>query len=294
MKPYHSPSPSAKALLDRARHGRYAIGAFNVANLETLTAVVRAAKKLRSPVIIEASHGEVLFFGAELLAQAARIHERQARVPLLVNLDHAKSYREVMAGLHAGFGMLHFDGSEMPKATNIRTLKRIVTVAHRNGLTVEGELDHITGSSRQHRGSARSMQMKGNYSDPVESAAFVRATGVDIFAAFFGNVHGVYSTNERLDFDVLKRLRAAVRCHLSLHGGSGIDPRDVRRAIGIGITKVNVNTDMRIVYARKLRKQINKKNAIVPYEYMEPVITAVQKVVEEKMHLFGSAGKART
>ncbi len=283
---------SATTLLDRARRGRYAIGAFNVANLETLTAVVRAAEKLNAPVIIEASHGEVSFFGAELLAQAARIHEQKARVPLLVNLDHAKSYRDVVMGLHAGFAMLHFDGSEMTKSANIRTLKRIVPAAHRKGLTVEGELNHITGSSKLHRTSARSMQVAGNYSDPDESAAFVRATGIDILAAFFGNVHGVYATEERLDFDILRRLRSAVRCHLSLHGGSGIDPRDVRHAIRLGITKVNVNTDMRVEYARELRKQINKKDAIVPYEYMEPVIAAVQKIVEQKIKLFGSVGKA--
>ncbi len=279
--------------MERAARGKYAIGAFNVSSLEVLKAIVNAAAKLRSPVIIETSSGETAYMGEAVQVAMLSIYQRQLGIPILSNLDHAKTYPDVRRAMDAGFSLLHFDGSELPESTNIRILKRIVREAHRHKLLVEGELDHITGSSEWHwRTKAETEQRQGRYTDPEKARAFVCATGIDTFAAFFGNVHGVFATPERLDFQRLAAIRSAVPCWLSLHGGSGIPGRDVRRAIAMGITKVNVNTELRMAYISSLRKVLRNRKEIAPYKLLPPVIAAVQKVVEEKIKIFGSAGKA--
>lgn len=285
---------SAAAVLEKARSGGYAIGAFNVSSFSVLKAIIQAAQRLRSPVIIETSTGETEFMGAAVQAVMLKIMERQAGIPILVNLDHAKTYEAVKTAMDVGYEMLHFDGSELPKITNLRILSRIVREAHRRRLLVEGELDHITGSSEWHRGrKMEAEQKKGRFTDPDEAAAFVRSSGVDIFAPFIGNVHGVFQNEEELDFRLLKELRRRLPCLLSLHGGSGIKATHVRRAIALGITKVNVNTELRMAYVGALRRVLTKnQREIAPYKFMQPVIAAVQKVVESKIRLFGSAGKA--
>ncbi|MBI3956795.1 MAG: class II fructose-bisphosphate aldolase [Candidatus Kerfeldbacteria bacterium] len=281
-------------ILSRARRGGYAIGAFNVSSHTVLKAIVQAAHRLRSPVIIETSSGETAFMGAEVQAAVLALYERQYNIPILINLDHAKSYREVKIAMDAGYEMVHFDGSELPRASNIRILKRVVREAHRRQLLVEGELDHITGSSEWHRGMRMERELgKGSLTDPDAAVSFVRASGIDVFAPFIGNVHGVFQNRERLNFALLQELADRLPCFLSLHGGSGIRRDHVRRAISLGISKINVNTELRIAYVTTLRKVLaTQKNEIAPYKLMPPVIAAVQKVVEEKIRLFGSVGKA--
>ncbi len=283
---------SAATILRKAERGRYAIGAFNVSDLLTLKAVENAATKLHAPVIIETSPGETAFVGMENLVTLLAGSSRRTGLPFLANLDHATTRKDVLAALNAGFAMLHFDGSALPASRNIRILKTIVPNAHRKGRLVEGELDHITGKgSERQRGRMEREQAKGRYTNPEKVHAFVRATHVDILASFIGNVHGVFDNRERLDLALLRRIRAAVPCWLSLHGGSGISDRDVRAAIRCGIVKVNVNTELRMAYIDAMRKALRNKKEIAPYKLFPPVVSAVQKVVEAKIRLFGSAGK---
>lgn len=284
---------SAAEILARAQAGRYAVGAFNVSSFSVLKAIVQAATRLRSPVIIETSGGETAFMGAEVQAAILKILEEQAGIPILINLDHAKTYASVKSAMNAGYEMLHFDGSGLPPTENLRILKRIVREAHRRHRLVEGERDHITGSSEWHRGvRMEAAQKKGRFTDPEEAEAFVAQSGIDIFASFIGNVHGVFANEELLDFRLLAELRRRLPCALSLHGGSGIKPAHVRRAIALGITKVNVNTELRMAYVESLRRVLTKnRSEIAPYKFMQPVIAAVQKVVEAKIRLFGSVGK---
>ncbi|MFH1171622.1 MAG: class II fructose-bisphosphate aldolase [bacterium] len=292
MKQYTPPTP--RQVLQRARAGGYAVGAFNVSTDVVLKAIVQAAAKLRAPVIIETSSGETAFVGARLQAAVVHAYEQQARLPLLMNLDHAKTYAEVRTAMEAGYAMLHFDGSELSKKTNVRILKRVVHEAHARRLLVEGERDHITGSSEWHPGTKMEKELrKGMLTDPDEAAAFVQQTGVDIFAPFIGNIHGVFQNKERLDFRLLQTLSSTLPCFLSLHGGSGIHAQHIRRAIGMGIVKINVNTDLRIAYLLALRATLKKHpREAAPYKILPPVVAAVQKVVEEKIRLFGSAGQA--
>lgn len=292
MKKRRTATP--REALTKAAQGRYAIGAFNASDLLTLNAIANAATKLRSPVIVETSPGETEYFGKENEVALLKIAERRAKVSFFSNLDHATSMRDVFAALRAGYQMLHFDGSLLPLAVNIRQLQKIVPQAHKAGCLVEGERDHITGAgSERHRGRMEREQEEGQYTDPDAARAFVQATGIDILASFLGNVHGVFDNKERLDIELLRTIRKAVPCFLSLHGGSGIQDADVRAAVRAGITKVNVNTELRIAYIAALRSVLARnKNEIAPYKLFPPVIAAIQRVVEKKIKLFGSAGKA--
>lgn len=284
---------SAAEILEKARRGKYAVGAFNVSDLLTLKAIENAAVKLRAPVIVETSPGETAFMGMDNEVALLKLSSKRTGLPFIPNLDHAMTFRDVMNALKAGYQMLHFDGSELPVAQNVRILKKIVPIAHKHGRLVEGERDHITGSSELHRSTRmETEQRKGHMTDPDEAQAFVKTTGVDILASFIGNVHGVFANEERLDIKRLKAIRSAVPCCLSLHGGSGIRSSDVKAAIRAGITKVNINTELREAYIATLRSVLAKnRNEIAPYKLFLPVIAAMQKVVEKKILLFGSAGK---
>lgn len=286
---------TAREWLEKAKREKFAIGAFNVGNLETFKAIVQAAANKKSPVIIESSPGETDWMGADNVVDLARNYEWDFKVPILVNLDHAEKLEECQNAIEQGYDLIHFDGSKLPLEENLEILKQVVQLAHGKGLTVEGEMDHITGSSEVHQGSANEEALKGKFTDPEKAKQFVEESGIDILASFFGNVHGVFSGgDENLHFDILQKIVETMpEIFLSLHGGSGIPDDQVAKAISMGIVKVNINTEMREAFKDTL-EEVLKKN---PDEYalykVEPeVVEAVRKVVEHKMEVFGSAGKA--
>lgn len=284
---------NARRILEKAQSEGWALGAFNAANIETLKAIVGAAEKLRAPVIIESSSGETEFFGAENLVDVVRNFREETGLTIFINLDHSPTEEEVSVGLEAGYELIHFDGSKLPYEQNVEITKKIVEQAHAKGLLVEAEIDHIGGSSAPHlEEDAESAQKENAYTDPERAADFVEKTGIDTFAAFFGNVHGVYKNPPKLDLERLRAIREKVPCFLSMHGGSGIPDEDVRRAIEVGkIVKINVNTELRIAYKQAAQEAFAGEE-VAAYKVMSPVIEAVQKVVEEKIQLFASAGKA--
>lgn len=285
---------SAQDIFKKAQNEGWALGAFNAANIETLKAIVSAANKLRSPVIIESSSGETEFFGPENLVDVVSNFRREFNLPIFINLDHSPSEEEVEVGIEAGYELIHFDGSKLSYDENVRITKKIVEQAHAKGLLVEAEIDHIGGSSAPHlQEDVTAAQKENAYTDPSKAAEFVKETGVDTFAAFFGNVHGVYKTPPTLDLELLSRIRDKVSCFLSMHGGSGIPEDQVKEAIKVGrIVKINVNTEMRIAFREAIEKVMAESDEVAVYKMMPPVIEAVQDVVEAKIRLFGSAGKA--
>lgn len=282
---------SAREVLERAEKEGWALGAFNAANIETLKAIVGAANKLRAPVIVESSVGETDFFGPKNLVDVVKNFREEFNLPIFINLDHSTSETKVLLGIEAGYEMLHFDGSNLPYDENLKITKRIVSEAHEKGLLVEAEIDRIGGSSRPHDEDVKKAQNEGVYTDPGRAAEFVEKTGVDTFAAFFGNVHGVYRDAKKLDFKLLKEVRETVSCFLSMHGGSGITDKAVGKAIKIGIVKVNINTELRVAFREALEKELRESKEVAVYKMMPPVIEAVQRVVEHKIKVFGSAGK---
>lgn len=282
-----------KQWFDKAKEENFAIGAFNVANLETLKAIINAAQHLSAPVIIEASPGESTFMGIRQLRYLVNAYREDTGVPIFVNLDHATEVEPTKEAIEVGFELIHFDGSEQPLEQNKSALKELVPLAHARGLLVEGEMNHIQGSSADHRQeSIDALMDSANYTDPEKARLFVEETGVDVFAAFFGNVHGVYDKPPRLDIQRLKAISQVVPSFLSMHGGSGIADDDVRAAIAEGnIVKVNVNSEMRIAFKESLTAAVNDSDEIAMYKLMPSVIEAVQNVVEQKIKVFGSAGK---
>jgi fructose-bisphosphate aldolase class II len=283
----------AKKILDKARRGGYAIGAFNAANIETVKAIVQAAQKLKSPVIIEASPGEADFIGIENLASIVENFRHATGLPILINLDHANDPKNILRAAKAGFDLLHYDGSKLPINQNLKVAKKLIPKLHQMKKVVEIEISHITGSSEFHAtDNVKDFQIKSDYTKPDEAAYFLKQTQADILAVFVGNVHGVFTGPEMIYHPQLKKIRRAVKTNFSLHGGSGIPGREVRKAIKSGIVKVNVNTELRLAYRHALETALKNTSEAAIYKIMPDVITAVQKVVEEKIKIFGSAGKA--
>lgn len=284
---------TAREWLQKAKDEHFAIGAFNVANLETFKAVAQAAANKKSPVIVESSPGETGFMWSENIKALANNYSAALNVPILVNLDHSLKYEDCEDAANKGFELIHYDGSKLPVEENLVTLKRVVELAHSKGLTCEGELDHIGGSSEIHKGSAADVAGEVVKTDPEKAAWFVKESGIDIFAAFVGNVHGLYLGGEKhIDVNLVKLIADSTGSFLSLHGSSGIADSEVAGAIENGIVKVNMNSEMRKAYRDSFVQVMNDNpDEYAMYKLMPTVVDAVQAVVEQRIDVLGSAGK---
>lgn len=283
-----------KEWLEKAHREGFAIGAFNVDNLEIFKAIVAAAKNKKSPVMMEFSDGEVKFLELHNIVDLVKNAEEEHGINILLNLDHSPEQAKVEDAIEAGFELIHFDGSKKPYEENVEICKAIVPRAHEKGLTVEGEIDHIAGSSNVHKDQITFDEIKEGFTKPEKAKQFVAETEVDIFAAFFGNVHGVFPIQPSIDLELLKKIREALpNTFLSMHGGSGISDEEVKRAIEIGgVVKINVNTEMRKAFREGLEKALKENpDEYAVYKIMPKVIEGIRMVVEHKIEIFGSAGK---
>ena len=284
---------TSKELFQKAHDEGYAIGAFNAANIETLKAIAQSAGALKAPVIAESSYGETEFIGAANLVDVVRNLSAEFGVPMLINLDHSPSVEAAEAGIAAGYDLIHINASKLPYEENIAATKKIADEAHAKGLRCEAELTPSGGTSAVHEEKAEEAVAQEKLTDPDQAEDFVGRTGIDTLAVSIGNVHGVYASEKHLDLDLLAKLRARLSCFFSLHGGSTISEDQVRNAIKIGkIIKVNVNTELRLAYRKTLEETLKASDEVAIYKIMPPVIEAVQEVVEKKIKLFGSVGKA--
>jgi fructose-bisphosphate aldolase class II len=274
-----------KYYFKKALKGKWAIGQFNFSNVETLKAIIQAAEKLKSPVILGTSEGESRFFGLEQAVALVGSYREKVRVPLFLNLDHGRSFSYIKMAVDAGYDAVHFDGSGTSLFRNIRTAKRVVGYARRRKVLIEGEVGAI----------GEALGRKGILTDSLEAERFISETGVDSLAVAVGNLHGVRlkGVNPKLDLKRLKEIKRRVGSFpLVLHGGSGTPKKDTKEVVKSGIVKVNINTDLRLAYTRALKKALKKKpRENTPYKYLPAVVVEVQKVVEEKIKLFGSVNK---
>jgi len=279
--------------LKKAESEKFAIGHFNVSNLEAFNAVLTAAQNLKSPVIIGVSEGERGFFGVWQFAALARAMREHLGLPIFSNADHTKSFEKIREAVEAGFDSVHFDGSELDYETNVRETKRAVEYAKSKNpdISVEGELGYLRGASKIQEAVEISAE---DFTDPDKARDFVERTGVDRLAPVFGNIHGIVTKQEeKLDLERLAAIRKAADAFLVLHGGSGLDASDIEAAIREGIVKVHINTELRLAYRRELDGALkDMPEETTPYKYLARPAEAVRKVVEEKLRLFGSAGKA--
>ncbi len=282
--------------LQRAKKEHFSLGAFNIDNLEILQAAAEAAKNLSAPIIAEVSPGEIKYLGLQNFISLANNYKDDYGITILLNMDHASDMDIIKSGIELGFDMVHFDGSELPFEENVRLTKEIVGESHSKGVLVEGEIDHFPGTSELHGElTDRGQGLEKKYTDPQKAKEFVEETGIDIFAAFIGNAHGVYQDgSEKLDCEKLTEVsRALPETFLSLHGGSGIAPEEIESAVERGIVKVNVNTELRIAFRQNLENVLKgNPDEWAVYKLMPPAIEAVRKIIERKITLFGSAGKA--
>jgi fructose-bisphosphate aldolase class II len=274
------------------------VGAFNADNLETLRAVCRAARATAAPVLIELSHAEVEVLGLQNARDVLDNEIAALGIEAYLNLDHAPSGSAAMSAIDAGFEFVHLDLFQAdPHASDhdvIVVTREVVEYARSTGAVVEGEQRYLAGTSTLHHDGVDRDMVEASLSTPAEASAFVHATGVDILAVGIGNVHGQYAKPKRLDLELLARLRAALDVGLSLHGGSGTPDMTYRAVARGGVSKININSDIRVAYRTGLERQFARH----PGEYataklIGPVTDAVQRVVEAKIHAFGSVGMAR-
>lgn len=287
----------ARAALDRGREQKFALGAFNIDNQETLVAIARAAKKLNAPVLIEITDGEVKAMGLANVRDMVTNYRREMGIEMYINLDHSPSVEEAKAGIDAGFEFIHIDISQSnhdaSDAEIIAATKEVVEYAKSTGAIVESESHYFGGSSNLHTETIDYEEVKKTFSTPKGVREFVAATGVDTYAVAIGNLHGKYPVPKILDLELLQRIRNEVTCNLSLHGGSGTPGEYFEKAVGIGVAKVNINSDMRIAYRTTLEKVLREHpDEVAILKINQEVYDAVQAVVEEKLAHFNSIGKA--
>lgn len=288
----------ARLLWKRTKEEKFAVGAFNIDNQETLVAIVRAAKNKNSPVLVELSHGEVEAMGLFNARALVDNYKKEFGVEIYINLDHSPSVDAAKKGIDAGFEFIHIDLSQEKKDASldeiITATREVVEYAKHTGALVESEPHYFGGSSNVHTEAIDYEEIKKTFSTPEGAKAFVDATGIDTFAAAIGNLHGKYPVPKMLDIELLRRIRDAIPCAISLHGGSGTPPEYFKQAIEVGVSKVNINSDMRYAFRTELENQLkNNPDEYAIVKLIKPVEDAVQKVVEEKIEMFGSAGKAQ-
>ena len=290
---------AARNLMDRSREEHFAVGAFNVDNQETLLAIARAARAKNAPVLVEVSHGEVAVIGLANMRSLVDNYRAEFGVEMYINLDHSPSVEAAKAGIDAGFEFIHIDYSQAKHdatdAEIVAATREVVQyAAQTTGALVESEPHYFGGSSNVHTEDIDYAEIRKTFSTPDGARAFVKETGIDTFAAAVGNLHGRYPVPKQLDLELLQRIRDAIDVNISLHGGSGTPGHYFQSAAQIGVSKINLNSDLRYAYRTTLEAQL----AAHPDEYaivklIEPVIAAVQDVVEEHIDLFGSTGKAQ-
>jgi len=287
----------ARHLYQRSRVQHFAVGAFNIDNQETLIAIARAAQKLNSPVLVEVSQGEVEAMGLYNIRDMVDNYKEEYGIEMYLNLDHSPSVQACKQAIDAGYEFIHIDISQANHDASeeeiIAQTKEVVAYARFTGALVESEPHYFGGSSNVHSEEIDYEEIKKTFSTPEGAKSFVEATGIDTFAAAIGNLHGKYPVPKQLDLELLQQIRDSIGCGISLHGGSGTPLHYFEDAAKIGVSKININSDMRYVFRKTLEKVLSENpNEYAVVKLMPEVYSAVQAVIEEKITAFGSAGKA--
>lgn len=305
---------SLTPLLKKAQKGHYAIGAFNINNLETIQAIMDAAKQEQAPVILQTSEGALAYAGMEALAALVHLAAKHTKQPVVFHLDHGKNERLVIQAIKSGYyTSVMFDGSALPYQENIRKTKKIVQLAHARNISVEAELGLIAGKED----FVSVTEQEAAMTSPNQALDFVQQTACDALAVAIGTRHGAFKMKQdsSLDFERLKLIAESTRVPLVLHGASGvptnikklctdfgceissakgIPDRQIQKAVTLGICKINIDTDLRIAFDAGIRKFLKEKPEVIdPRDILGPAKALMTKVATQKMRLFGSAGKAK-
>ncbi len=288
----------ARELMHRSRQEGFAVGAFNIDNQETLQAISQAAQKLQAPVMVEVSAGEVKTMGGcQNIRDMVSNYRSTYNIEMYINLDHAPTVELCQQAIDAGFEFIHIDISQANHDATLEEIiaktKDVVAYARSTGALVEAEERYFFGDSNVHKEAIDYEEVKKWNTKPNEARDFVAATGIDTMAVQIGNLHGLYPVPKILDLDLLREIRTAIGCQISLHGGSGTPLHYFEDAAKIGVSKININSDLRYAFRTTLEKVLRENpDEYAVYKLMPQVCAAVQAVVEEKIQAFGSVGKA--
>lgn len=278
-----------KEMLEVADEHGFAVGAFNATESSLFRSVVEEAEKQNAPAIVQAAPGEFNFATREFYSY---VRERLAnsRVPFVLHLDHGKTIEECMRAIQAGFTSIMMDGSALPYEENVEITKKAVELAHLVGVSVEGEIGTIGVMNHSDEGGVLNV----TYTDPDEVLDFVSKTGVDCLAVAIGTAHGIYPKGfvPKLQLDLLKKIKERATVPLVLHGGSNNPDEEISEACHIGIAKVNISSDFKYAFFKKVHEVIEETGGFIPAKVLTPGIEEARNVICGKMRLFHSIGKA--
>lgn len=278
---------NANQVLQHAdRHG-YAVGAFNVVNLEFLNGILEAAEAKRSPIILMIAEVHFKYVDIEQITPAIEHMASRASVPVVLGLDHGESVETIVRAIRCGFSSVMFDGSKLPFEENVNQASLVVQIAHAVGVSVEAELGRVGGAEGA---EGLAVAHEEFFTDPEQAGEFVRRTGIDALAIAIGNAHGLYKGTPKLDFDRLEAIKKLVPVPLVLHGGSGIPDEDFRKAVQLGISKINFFTEMSREAVNKVRRMLEQNGKLIGLQdLMLGATETIREVVEDRLEVFGSA-----
>lgn len=285
------PLVAPRDLFVRASAEHWALGAFNTSNLEVTQAIAWALQGADAPGIIQTSEAAIRYAGLEVLRDVIRDVAASVDVPIVLHLDHGKTFEIVRECIEAGYASVMIDGSALSLPENITLTKRAVALAHAKGIWVEGEVGAILGKEGLLEGTAAVDE--ATLTNPSDAAEFVRQTEVDALAVAVGTLHGAFRGREGIRFKLLQAIHEAVPVPLVLHGGSGLPDSEIQRALSLGVAKVNIDTELREAFhdALTAHHEDEKEHSIDPRALLTPARDAVQRIVKEKILILGSSGK---
>jgi ketose-bisphosphate aldolase len=284
------PLVQLRDVLHNAQKHHYAVPSFNVVTLEMIDAVLRAAERQQSPLIIGLAARHIGVVDPWLIAGAVRAGAARATVPVVFHLDHAESAKAIKLGIEIGCTSVMIDGSKLPWQENVALTKEVTAMAHAHDVSVEAELGAVGGVEGEVQGGEAS----NLYTDPAQASDFEQQTGIDALAVAIGTVHGLYRSAPNLRFDLLAKIAASARAPLVLHGGSGLSTQDFSRLIELGIRKINVFTELALRNAEKFRENLHSRPAPVGIaEIVGGVSEDLSVIASDLMVTFKSAHRAR-
>lgn len=276
-------------LLQRADREGYAVGAFNANNMEIIQAIIAAAEKEHAPVIMQASQGAIKYAGLEFITGMVKIAAEASKVPVALHLDHGTDFDQVIKCIRSGFSSVMYDGSKLPLEENIAITKKVLEITRAIGVSVEAELGKIGGTEDEVYVSER----EAMYTDPEQARYFVEQTGIQSLAIAIGTAHGQYKGDPKLDFARLQKIKSLIKIPIVLHGSSGVSDESVRKAISLGVCKVNIDTNIREAFVWEMRRRMEADpDEIDPRNILGPARDAAIAIIREKIRVFGSSGKA--
>lgn len=281
-------------ILQKATREHWAVGHFNISNLEQLKAIVEAMKAQKAYAMTGLSEGERKHVGLPQAVALGASYEKEFGIPMFINADHSKSVESATAAVDAGFRSIHIDASEHAYEENVRMTQAVVEYAKKKSsdISVEGELGFVPGESRV---SAKEIRVDESlYTNPDSVADFVEKTGVDRLAIFVGNVHGLHTSEPKIDIARIHAIRANVppATTLVLHAGSGIPDSDIRAAIDAGIANIHISTELRVAFTEGLKRSFAEKpEETTPYKFSQTSIQMVRSIVEKKIIAFGGGNR---